>query len=104
MVDKSNQTPIHFYGEQGNPQPNYLYNEWDLKKKALQIADIMNKKTISIQTYLSHYRRENQTQVYPPKDKGINTMTNKDTNLSITRDYILGLGPIKKGSAEEFIK
>jgi len=90
MVDKNIQTPIHFY-ENGNIDLNYVWNEWDLKKRALQLADIMKKKTISCQTYLSHFRRENETQVWPLKDQSINTTISKGTNLSIQKSYISDL-------------
>lgn len=90
MVDKDIQTPVHFY-ENGLIDRNYVWNEWELKKQALQLADIMKKKTVSCQTILSHFRRENETQVWPPKDEGSNTTVSKGTNLSIEKSYINGL-------------
>jgi len=87
MVDKFIQTPVHFY-ENGNIDLNYVWNEWDLKKRALQLADIMKKTTVSSQTYLSHFRRENETQVWPLKDQSINTTVSKGTNLSIEKSYV----------------
>lgn len=90
MVDKVIQTPVHFY-ENGNIDLNYVWNEWDLKKQALQLADIMKKKTISCQTYLSHFRRENETQVWPLKDQSINTTISKGNNLSIQNSYVSDL-------------
>ncbi|GFY45283.1 cilia-and flagella-associated protein [Trichonephila inaurata madagascariensis] len=47
------------------------------------IADISNKKTHSTQTDLSHFRRENYSQVYLPKDQY--TQTKKDGSTNITR-------------------
>lgn len=90
MVDKVIQTPVHFY-ENGHIDLNYVWNEWDLKKQALQLADIMKKKTISCQTILSHFRRENETQVWPLKDQSINTTISKGTNLSIQKSYVSDL-------------
>lgn len=90
MVDKVIQTPVHFY-ENGHIDMNYVWNEWDLKKQALQLADIMKKKTISCQTILSHFRRENETQVWPLKDQSINTTVSKGTNLSIPKSYVTDL-------------
>ena len=90
MVDKDIQTPLHFY-ENGHIDPNYVWNEWELKKQALQLADIMKKKTVSCQTDLSHFRRENETQVWPMKDKEINTMVNKGTSLPIQKLYVSNL-------------
>lgn len=90
MVDKVIQTPVHFY-EEGLIVENYVWNEWELKRQALQLADIMKKKTVSSQTYLSHFRRENETQVYPPKDQTTNTTVSKGTNLSVPKSYVTGL-------------
>jgi len=97
-VDKGFQTLTHVYEENfkdndefPNINPNYVWNEWDMKKNALQLADIMKKKTISCQTNLSHFRRDNETQVWVQKDEAINTTVNKGTNISIPKSYIAGL-------------
>ena len=90
MVDKGIQTEVHIH-EKGFIDPNYVWNEWELKKKALQLADIMKKKTISSQTYISHFRRENETQVWLPKDQMVNTTVSKGTNLSIEKNYVSDL-------------
>lgn len=89
LMDKGIQTVDHIH-EKGYIDPDYVWNEWDLKKKALQLADIMRKKTVSCQTLLSHFRRENETQVYPLKDSTTNTTVNKGTNLSIPKSYAIG--------------
>ena len=89
LMDKGIQTVDHVY-DKGYIDPDYVWNEWDLKKKALQLADIMRKKTVSCQTLLSHFRRENETQVYPLKDSTTNTTVNKGTNLSIPKSYAIG--------------
>ena len=89
LMDKGIQTVDHIH-EKGYIDPDYVWNEWDLKKKALQLADIMRKKTVSCQTLLSHFRRENETQVYPLKDSTTNTTVNKGTNLSIPKSYAVG--------------
>jgi hypothetical protein len=46
MVDKGMETPIHFVEK--HIEPNYCWNEWDLRKKALQMANIRKKITVSI--------------------------------------------------------
>jgi hypothetical protein len=61
-----------------------------LKKKAIQLANIMKKKTVSCQTLLSHFRRDNETQVYPLKNSETNTTVNSGTNLSIPKSYAVG--------------
>jgi len=90
LVDKEIQTVTHIH-ENGYIDPNYVWNEWELKRQALQLADIMRKKTVSSQTILSHFRRENETQVYPLKDSSVNTTVSKGTNLSIPKSYVTGL-------------
>jgi len=93
LIDMGIQTDVHPYIEN---DPNYVWNEWDLKKKAIQLADIMKKKTVSSQTFLSHFRRENETQVYPPKDSEVNTTVNTGTNLSIPKSYAVGFRVVTK--------
>ena len=70
---------------------DYIWNEWELKMKALQLADIMNKETKSCQTNLSHFRKEKETQIYQKNETGINTLVSKGTNLSIEKNYVYGL-------------
>jgi len=45
MVDKEVETPEHFVVK--HIEPNYHWNEWDLRKKALQMANIRRKVTVS---------------------------------------------------------
>lgn len=98
-VDASIQTSIHPELEEIKPEligkyqfdRDYVWNEWELKKLALQKADIMKKTTVSCQTFLSHFRRENETQIYQLKDTGMNTNVSKGTNLSVRRGYTYGL-------------
>ena len=89
LIDVGCQTVDHIH-EKGYIDPDYEWNEWDLKKKAIQLANIMKKKTVSCQTLLSHFRRENETQVYPLKDSSVNTTVNTGTNLSIPKSYAVG--------------
>lgn len=71
MVDKGGQCPTHFVEK--NIEPNYHWNEWDLRKKALQMANIRKKLTVTTQTELSNFRIDNETQVWLPKDQETNT-------------------------------
>ena len=41
MVDKGMETPLHF--NEKNLDPNYCWNEWELRKKAIQMANIRKK-------------------------------------------------------------
>ena len=89
MVDKGLETPIHFIEK--HIEPNYHWNEWDLRKKALQMANIRKKITVSIQTELSNFRIDNETQVWLPKEESTNTGINAHTNTELPRTYIVGL-------------
>ena len=60
-VDAGCETPLHMV--ESNIDPNYDWNEWSMRRKALQLANIRNMKTHSTQTNLSHYKRDSETQV-----------------------------------------
>lgn len=79
MVNKEIQTPTHFVDK--HISPHYHWNEWELRKKALQMANIRNKQTVSSQTFLSNFRRENETQTWLPKE--ISTNTGKSVGVQI---------------------
>jgi len=89
MVDKEVETPLHF--EEKKIVPDYSWNTWDLRKKAMQIVKIRNKQTVSTQTFLSNFRRDNESQVYLPKEAGTNTMVYASTNTELPKTYIVGL-------------
>jgi len=89
MVDKGLETPTHFIEK--HIEPNYYWNEWDLRKKALQMANIRKKITVSIQTELSNFRIDNETQVWLPKEDSTNTGINASTNTVLPKVYISGL-------------
>lgn len=89
MVDKGMETPTHFVEK--HIEPNYCWNEWDLRKKALQMANIRKKITVSIQTELSNFRIDNETQVWLPKENATNTGINASTNTELPKTYIAGL-------------
>ena len=63
--DGGTQTEMH--PVERHIDPKYESNEWELRRKALKLADLRQKKTHSTQTDRSNYRRENATQVYLPK-------------------------------------
>ncbi|GIY88278.1 cilia- and flagella-associated protein 206 [Caerostris darwini] len=65
IEDRSVQTILH--PVERKIDYTYNWNQWDLRKKALQYVDLSSKKTHSTQTNLSHFRRENYSQVYLPK-------------------------------------
>ena len=87
--DSCQQTQTHC-GET-HVDPSYEWNEWALRRRALDLANLRQKATHSTQTATSVLRREAQTQVYLLKDE--NTMTGVSTCTvgPNTRRYISGL-------------
>jgi|Transcript_69857 hypothetical protein len=69
----------------------YQWNEWELRRLALKLADLRNKRTHSCQTHLSHFKRDNDTQTYPKKQTGSQTLVEKSTQGKHKARYIAGL-------------
>jgi len=78
-------TPTHFLAE--NIVPEYSWNEWDLRRRALQIVNmrLKNMRTHSCQTDLSHFRRDNTTQYYLKQPLADGTMPGTETQTGIER-------------------
>lgn len=76
---------------------SYEWNEWELRRRAIKLANLRQKITHSVQTDLSHMRRENCSQVYPPKDASTQSMREGSTRMPRPQIYIAGLrgGPSK---------
>ena len=55
------------------------------------MANIRKKITVSIQTELSNFRIDNETQVWLPKDNDTNTGINAATNTELPKTYVVGL-------------
>lgn len=70
---------------------HYVWNEWELRRLALQLAALRSKRTKSTQTNLSHFRRENDTQVFLPKAQGTQTMIDAAVQPPRVARYIKGL-------------
>ncbi|CAM9135605.1 unnamed protein product [Ectocarpus sp. 8 AP-2014] len=70
-------TPVHFIEKCVDPE--YHWNEWVLRRRALQVANLRNCVTKSQQTDGSHFRRVNDTQVYLPRAKHTQTNRNSGT-------------------------
>jgi hypothetical protein len=83
------QTPVHFV--ERYVDDNYFWNEWDLRKQALKMANIRNKKTIGCQTGNSFFKVDNETQIWPMHDKTTMTGVERGTNPIWPRNYIVGL-------------
>jgi len=90
-VDASTQLGVGEYVNTDLPDPNYEWNEWVLRKKALQMADLLNMRTVSTQTVASHFRRDAATQTtIKPLNKdgtapGVGTQTGIEKGTQVER-------------------
>lgn len=87
--DAGTQTEVHPVEE--NIVKSYEWNEWELRRKALKLANLRTKITHSVQTDMSNYRRDNQTQIYLPKQVETQTKRDGSTNVPKPSVYIAGL-------------
>ena len=83
------QTPTHFVEK--HIEPKYDWNEWSLRRKAIQLANLHTKRTHSTQTNQSHFRRESESQVYLPKSGVTQTATDRGTRAVQHLQYVSGL-------------
>lgn len=88
MLDVKGQTPVHFGKFIDH---NYCWNEWELRRKAIQMANIRNMTTKGTQTADSIFKVENQTQVWLMKDACTQTGINNGNNPIRPRNYITDL-------------
>lgn len=70
---------------------HYVWDEWELRRLALQLASLRTKRTKSTQTILSHFRRDNDSQVYLAKDEGTQTLVDAATQPPRVVRYLAGL-------------
>ncbi|KAF8563857.1 hypothetical protein P879_09994, partial [Paragonimus westermani] len=68
----------------------YEWNEWELRKKALKLANLRRKVTSSVQTILSNWRRDNATQVYLLKNS--HTTTREDGYTQVPKPSVFHQG------------
>ncbi|XP_057307857.1 cilia- and flagella-associated protein 206-like isoform X1 [Hydractinia symbiolongicarpus] len=88
-ADMGTQTELHPI--ETNLVDTYEWNEWELRRKALKLANLRTKITHSVQTDQSNYRRDNATQVYLPKEVDTQTKRDNSTNVPKPSVYIAGL-------------
>ena len=67
---------------------NYKWNTWDLRRKAIQYANLRKAKTTSMQTNSSHFRAAAASQVWLPKEHGTQTGISKGTNPIRDHNYL----------------
>ncbi|CBZ25377.1 conserved hypothetical protein [Leishmania mexicana MHOM/GT/2001/U1103] len=70
---------------------NYFWNEWDLRRHALKLANLMQMRTHSSQTAALHFRREAATQADPRKDSEAQTLHDAATQPPHVAQYLKGL-------------
>ncbi|KAG1928837.1 cilia- and flagella-associated protein 206-like [Pimephales promelas] len=87
--DASMQTEIHPL--ETNIVKSHEWNEWELRRKAIKLANLRNKVTRSMQTDLSHMRRHNSTQTFLPKDGSSQTKRDGESNVPKPQVYLCGL-------------
>eukprot|EP00736_Rhodelphis_marinus_P007545 Rmarinus@m.16694 len=89
VKEMGTETPLHFV--QKHVDISYEWNEWELRRKAIQLTNLRHKKTHSSQTALSHFRRENYTQHYAPMHVGSQTVVDTGSNVPKKLRYFAGL-------------
>lgn len=87
--DASVQTETHPL--ETNIVKSYEWNEWELRRKAIKLANLRNKVTRSMQTDCSHMRRHNSTQTFLLKDAAGQTKRNGESNVPKPQVYLSGL-------------
>ncbi|XP_072759801.1 cilia- and flagella-associated protein 206 [Anoplolepis gracilipes] len=70
---------------------NYTSNVWELKRRALRLANISRCVTRSTQTFNSHFRYGVYVQATPPQDKEVQTRRDNYTNTKNLKTFIFGL-------------
>jgi hypothetical protein len=88
-ADFGAQTPTHFV--ERRVDPDYEWNTWALRRRALRAANLRNKRTKGAQTGLSHFRRAGQTQTWAPKAGETQTVVEKATAMPKKVRYVGGL-------------
>ena len=106
MQMAATQTPTHFPAISSTGADSAVgglqslhWNEWEMRRRAIQMADLRNKRTHTSQTDKSHFRRDNSSQYTLPKRaedgtvdaKGTQTTIDKSTNSERTAMYVAGL-------------
>ncbi|XP_070705854.1 cilia- and flagella-associated protein 206 [Pempheris klunzingeri] len=94
--ESGTQTDIH--PVETNIVKSYEWNEWELRRKAIKLADVRTKATHSAQTDLSHMRRENATQIWLPKSVACQSKRDGESNMPKPQIYLAGLRGQRDGN------
>ncbi|WAR21519.1 CF206-like protein [Mya arenaria] len=87
--DSGTQTDTHIL--ESNIVKSYEWNEWELRRKAIKLANLRTRVTHSMQTDLSNMRRDTAIQVWPPKEQETQTKTDSYTNVPKPSVFLAGL-------------
>ncbi|KAI3378482.1 hypothetical protein SNEBB_007020 [Seison nebaliae] len=100
QVNSGTQTDTHILDS--NIDRNYTWNEWEMRRMALKLANLRNKVTKSMQTNSSNFRRDNATQHYPQKEVGTTTKKEESTVVPRPQVYLIGLRGILRSLDGDF--
>ncbi|ESO10267.1 hypothetical protein HELRODRAFT_91978 [Helobdella robusta] len=84
----ASQTDTHFC--ESNIVRTYEWNEWQMRRMAIRLANLRNKRSKSTQTKMSNMRRDIFTQVY--RKKTTETQTKMDAGSNVPRPQIFLAG------------
>lgn len=87
--DNGTQTDTHILPP--TTMRTYEWNEWELRRKAIKLANLRQKITHSVQTDLSHMRRDNTSQVYPLKEASTQSKREGSSRVPRPQIFIAGL-------------
>lgn len=87
--DSSAQTELHPIAS--NYDNSYVWNVWDYRRKAIQLANLLQMKTTSAQTAVVYQRYGVETQTWDPRDSGAQTRKDATTNAPLPQRFVRGL-------------
>ncbi|XP_076016270.1 cilia- and flagella-associated protein 206 [Genypterus blacodes] len=93
--DSGTQTELH--PVETHIDRSYEWNEWELRRKAIKLANLRTQMTHATQTDRSHRRRDNVTQVYLPKDAACQTKRDGQSGMPRPLVYLAGLRGQRSG-------
>jgi hypothetical protein len=95
--DAATGTPTHF--QESYFDMNYHWNEWELRRRALRVVALKGCATSTTQTDTSHFRRDNETQVFEERERGSQTRRDAGVNPPVVVQYVAGLRGKAEGAA-----
>lgn len=98
VADAAVATPLHFVERLIDRK--YEFSQWALRRRAVQLANLRQCATHGAQTDNSHFRRDNDTQVYLPRVAETQTLHAVSTNTERTVSYVSGV----RGVPEPFVE